>query len=75
MSEPDERPLVARRIEEVRTRKRISRQQLAAAMGTTRMRIWRLENGETEVSAEVLAKIAEHLGVRVETLYRESGAA
>lgn len=39
------------------------------------MRIWRLENGETEVSAEVLAKIAEHLGVRVETLYRESGAA
>jgi hypothetical protein len=39
------------------------------------MRIWRLENGATEVSADDVARIAEQLECRVETLYREAGAA
>jgi transcriptional regulator with XRE-family HTH domain len=68
------RPLVARRIEEVRTRRKMSREDLAKRLRTTRMRIWRLENGVTEVSAEVLQRIADELGTRVENFYRESGA-
>jgi transcriptional regulator with XRE-family HTH domain len=59
----------------MRVRKKLSRAQLARRLGTTRMRIWRLENGATEVSADDVARIAEQLECRVETLYREAGAA
>lgn len=66
---------IARRIEEIRTRKGMSRQQLAERLGTTRMRIWRLENGKTQITVEVVSRIANELGVSVTSLYRKSRAA
>lgn len=66
--------LVARRIQEVREQKGISRQDLARRLNTTRMRIWRLENGVTDVSAEDALRIAQELEVSVASLYRESRA-
>lgn len=66
---------IARRIEEIRTRRGMSRQQLADRLGTTRMRIWRLERGKTQITVDVMARIADELGVSVAVLYRKSRAA
>jgi transcriptional regulator with XRE-family HTH domain len=70
-----QRSLEARRIEEVRTAKKLSRQQLADLLGTTRLQVWRLENGVTRVPADMLARIAELLDVSVGLLHREGRAA
>ena len=71
----NERSVVARRIEEVREAQKMSRDDLAKKMGTTRMRIWRLENGTTEVSADDVPSFAEALGCSVAALYREPKSA
>lgn len=69
-----ERSLIARRIEEVRDQKGVSRQELADLIGETRLQIWRLENGVTDVPAETAGRIADALGVSVASLFRESKA-
>jgi transcriptional regulator with XRE-family HTH domain len=67
--------LVARRIREIRERERLTRQELADRLGTTRIQVWRIEKGVTAVSAEAAADFAQALGVSVASLYRESKAA
>lgn len=69
------RSIVARRMEEIRTARNISPSELAKRLGTKRMRVWRLENGFTEISVKTAEKIAEALAVTVASLYRESKAA
>lgn len=70
-----ERSLVARRIEEVRLAKGLSRQELADRLDWTYLQIYRLETGVTHVSAEVAGEIANALEISVASLYRESRAA
>ena len=70
-----ERTLIARRIEEIRTAKKLSRQELADKLGWTYLQIYRLETGVTHVSAEVAGEVAGALEVSVASLYRESRAA
>jgi transcriptional regulator with XRE-family HTH domain len=67
--------LVARRIQEVRTAKKLSRQQLADKLGITYLQVYRIETGVTEVSADVAAAYADALDVSVASLFRESRAA
>lgn len=76
---PDHLSLVARRIEEVREAKKLSRQQLADLLDTredrwTYLRVYRIETGATGVSAEDVLRIAEVLDASVTSFYRESKA-
>lgn len=66
------RSLVAQRIEEIRLAKKLSRQELAEQMRITRLQVWRIETGVTEVSADDAARFAEALGVTVASLYRRA---
>lgn len=67
-------PLVARRIQEVREAKKISRQSLAEKLETTYLQVYRIETGVTVLSAEDVPRIAEALDVSVASLYREARA-
>lgn len=67
--------LVARRIAEIRKAKKLSRQALADRLGVTYLQVYRIENGVTDVSADVAADYADALDVSVASLFRESRAA
>jgi transcriptional regulator with XRE-family HTH domain len=66
--------IVARRIQEIREAKRLSRQALADRIGTTYLKVYRIETGALDVSAAAAAEFASALDVSVASLYRESKA-
>ena len=70
----DQLSVVARRLQELRVSKKLSRQQLADKLGTTYLQIYRIEMGVTDVSADDAARFADALDVSVASLYRESRA-
>lgn len=51
------------RIKELRTMHRISQEQMAEALETTRQRYSRIENGQVDISFVMIKKIAQQLGV------------
>ncbi|MDI9495931.1 MAG: helix-turn-helix transcriptional regulator [Bacillota bacterium] len=51
------------RIKELRTNHKISQEQMAEALGTTRQRYSRIENGQVDISFVMIKKIADYLGV------------
>lgn len=67
--------LVARRIQEIRVAKKLSRQDLADLVGVTYLKIYRIEEGVTQVDVDDVPKFADALDVSVASLYRESKAA
>lgn len=73
--------MVARRIEEIRGSKKLSREQLADILASIdadhwdRLKVFRHETGRLQITAEVAAVYAEALGVSIASLYRESRAA
>lgn len=66
--------LAARRIQEIREAKKLSRQQLAEKLGTTRLQVYRIEKGITDLRADDAVRFASALDVSVASLYRESRA-
>ncbi|MBS4030254.1 MAG: helix-turn-helix transcriptional regulator [Clostridiales bacterium] len=54
---------IGSRIKELRTNHRISQEQMAALLDTTRQRYARLENGQVDISFVMIKKIADYLGV------------
>lgn len=54
---------IGSRIKELRTAHRISQEQLAEVLNTSRQRYARLENGQTDISYLLIMKIADFLGV------------
>ncbi len=60
---------IAKRIQEIRKARKLSRQQLAEKLGTTYLQIYRVEKGVTEVSADDVPRFADVLKVDVATLY------
>lgn len=54
---------IGSRIKELRTKNRISQEEMAELLGTTRQRYSRLENGQIDISYLTIKKIADHLGV------------
>ena len=56
---------IGARIKELRLEHRMSQDDIAAALGTTRQRISRIENGQVDVSYVLLKQLADCLGVSV----------
>ena len=54
---------IGRRIKELRTNRKVSQEEMAELLETTRQRYSRLENGQIDISYVVIKKIADHLGV------------
>lgn len=67
--------MVARRIQEIRTAKKLSRRQLADKLGVTYLQIYRIETGVVDVHADDVPRFAAELDVSVATLYRETRSA
>lgn len=68
MSRPKEEP-VHNRVEEIRTLKGLSRQQLAEAVGVHYQTIGYLERGEYSPSLNLALRIASVLGQDVESMF------
>jgi transcriptional regulator with XRE-family HTH domain len=51
------------RIKELRTNHKISKEQMAGVLETTRQRYSRIENGQVDISFVMIKKIAAYLGV------------
>lgn len=54
---------IGRKIKELRTNHRISQEQMAEVLDTTRQRYSRLENGQVDISFVLIKKIADYFGV------------
>ncbi len=54
---------IGSRIRELRTKHRISQEQMAEHLNTSRQRYARLENGQVDISYVIIKKIADYLGV------------
>ena len=54
---------IGSRIKELRTNHRISQEQMAELLNTSRQRYARLENGQVDISYVIIKKIADYLGV------------
>lgn len=70
-----DRSVVARRIEEIRVAKKLSRKALGKSLGVSYLQVYRLEKGLIGITADTAADVAEVLGVTVASLYREGRAA
>jgi transcriptional regulator with XRE-family HTH domain len=51
------------KIKELRTIRKISQEEMAELLETTRQRYSRIENGQVDISYVIIKKIAGHLGV------------
>lgn len=71
---PADDALVGPRIEEIRKAKKLSRQELGDKLGLTYLQVYRMETGETEISADDIPEIAAALGCSITSLYREAKA-
>ncbi len=54
---------IGNRIRELRTNHRISQEQMAELLNTSRQRYARLENGQVDISYVIIKKIADYLGL------------
>ena len=60
------RKYIGRRIAEIRQAKGLSIRQLAEASGVNFANIYKIENGKYNVSIDILGKICEALGCRID---------
>jgi transcriptional regulator with XRE-family HTH domain len=67
-----ERPLHAKMIEQARIDAGLSRAQLAAKLGWSEIRLWRIEMGKTKALAEDVASIAAALDKSIAALFGEA---
>lgn len=65
----NERERIGKRIAELRKAKGLTQAQLAEKTGFPRSNIGRIETGRYSVGLDVLAKIADALGAKVEIKY------
>jgi len=56
---------IGARIKELRTIKKVSQEEMAELLNTSRQRYSRLENGQLDISYVVIKKIAERLAVAI----------
>lgn len=57
-----------KRLNELREEKKFSMEELAKKVETTRMSIWRYENGEADPPSEILVKLADIFSVSTDYL-------
>lgn len=56
---------IGSKIKELRTNHKISQEQMAEVLNTTRQRYSRLENGQIDISYVIIKKVADYLGVSI----------
>ena len=56
---------IGNKIKDLRTTRKISQEQMAEVLDTTRQRYSRLENGQVDISYVIIKKVADHLGVPI----------
>ena len=61
---------IGSKIKELRTIRKISQEEMAELLETTRQRYSRLENGQVDISYVIIKKIADHLGVPTNEITR-----
>ncbi|MBE3570788.1 MAG: helix-turn-helix transcriptional regulator [Bacillales bacterium] len=54
---------IGRKIKELRTSHKISQEQMAEVLNTTRQRYSRLESGQVDISFVLIMKVADYFGV------------
>lgn len=57
--------LIGRKIYEFRIQKKVSQEEVASALGISRQRLARIENGQSEIPYSMIQKAAEYLAVSV----------
>jgi transcriptional regulator with XRE-family HTH domain len=62
------REYIGKRIAEIRQAKGLSIRQLAEACGVNFANIYKIENGKYNVSIDILGKICEALGCRIDVV-------
>ena len=62
------REYIGKRIAEIRQAKGLSIRQLAEASGVNFANIYKIENGKYNVSIDILGKICEALGCRIDLI-------
>ena len=62
------REYIGKRIAEIRQAKGLSIRQLAEACGVNIAKIYKVENGKYNVSIDILGKICEALGCRIDLI-------
>lgn len=62
------REYIGKRIAEIRQAKGLSIRQLAEASGVNFANIYKIENGKYNVSIDILGKICEALGCRIDVV-------
>lgn len=58
----------AKRLKLLRTRKELSYEELAVAVGSTKSLMWRYENGKSDPGLPTLIKLADYFGVTLDWL-------
>ena len=56
---------IGKKINEIRTQKKVSQEEIAAFLDISRQRFARIENGQSDIPYNMLQKVAEYLGVPV----------
>ena len=65
------REYIGKRIAEIRQAKGLSIRQFADASGVNFANIYKIENGKYNVSIDILGKICEALGCKIEIIKKE----
>ena len=59
---------IGRRINELRTEKKMSQEDVASALGISRQRLARIESGQSEASYEMIKQLADRFAVPVSSI-------
>lgn len=59
---------IGKKINELRTQKKVNQEDIASALGISRQRFARIENGQSEISYNMIQKAAEFLGVSIASI-------
>ena len=65
---------IGRRINEIRTQKKINQEDIASVLGISRQRFARIENGQSEISYTMIQKVADYFAVPISSITSADGA-
>ena len=59
---------IGKRINEIRTQKKVNQEDIASALAISRQRFARIENGQSDISYAMIQKAADYLAVPVSSI-------
>ena len=60
--------VIGKRINEIRLEKKITQEEIASVLGISRQRVARIENGQSDISYEMIKKVANYFAVSVASI-------